>query len=68
MNKLVLLLVVIGALNWLLIGIFQFDLVAAILGGQSAVGSRIIYSIIGLAGIWALSFWHKVGRVDRKDI
>ena len=68
MNKLVLLLVVIGALNWLLIGIFQFDLVAAIFGGQSAVGSRIIYSIIGLAGIWALSFWHKVGRVDRKDI
>lgn len=68
MNKLVLLLVVIGALNWLLIGIFQFDLVAAIFGGQSAVGSRIIYSIIGLAGIWALSFWHRVGRVDRKDL
>jgi uncharacterized membrane protein YuzA (DUF378 family) len=64
MNKLVLILVVIGALNWLLIGIFQFDLVAAIFGSQAAIGSRIIYSIIGLAGIWALSFWPKVGRAD----
>ena len=68
MNRLVLILVVIGALNWLLIGIFQFDLIAAVFGDQSAIGSRIIYSIIGLAGIWALSFWHRVGKVDRKDI
>lgn len=68
MNKLVLILVVIGALNWLLIGIFQLDLVAAVFGSQSAVGSRIIYSIIGLAGIWALSFWHRIGRVNRKDL
>ena len=62
MNKTVLTLVIVGALNWLLIGIFQFDLVAAIFGGQTSVFSRIIYTIIGIAGIWAFSFWGKVAR------
>ncbi|MEI6101937.1 MAG: DUF378 domain-containing protein, partial [Eubacteriales bacterium] len=68
MNKFALLLVIIGALNWLLIGIFQFDLVAAIGGGQSGVIARIIYCIVGLAGIWAISFWPRVGKVSRRDI
>ena len=68
MNKLALILVVIGAINWLLIGLFQFDLVAAAFGGQSGIVSRIIYSIIGLAGIWALSFFKRVGRTTRHDL
>lgn len=69
MNKTVLTLVIVGALNWLLIGIFQFDLVAAIFGGQTSVFSRILYSIIGLAGIWALTFWRKVDRdVHERDV
>ncbi|WP_347439589.1 DUF378 domain-containing protein [Fodinisporobacter ferrooxydans] len=55
MNKFALTLVVIGALNWLLVGLFQFDLVAAIFGGQTAVLSRIIYTLIGLSGIWCIS-------------
>jgi uncharacterized membrane protein YuzA (DUF378 family) len=66
MNKTVLTLVIVGALNWLLIGLFQFDLVAAIFGGQSAVFSRIIYCIIGLAGIWAITFWRRVDRDVRE--
>ena len=49
-----LVLTIIGALNWALVGIFQFDLVAWIFGGQGALVSRIIYTIIGLAGIWDL--------------
>ena len=68
MNKLALILVVIGAINWLLIGIFQFDLVAAAFGGQSGIFSRIVYSVIGLAGIWALSFLKRVGRTTRHDL
>ena len=53
-------LVIVGALNWLLVGIFQFDLVAAIFGGQDAVFARIIYALVGLAGIWAVSFYGKL--------
>ena len=49
-------MVIIGAINWLLIGVFQFDLVAAIFGGQDAAFSRIIYSGSGLAGLYCISF------------
>ena len=55
MDKIALLLVIIGAVNWGLIGIFQFDLVASIFGGQAAVGSRIIYTLVGAAGLWCIS-------------
>ena len=51
-DKIALLLVIIGAINWGLIGIFQFDLVAALFGGQAAVLSRIIYTLVGAAGLW----------------
>ena len=54
-----LVLTIIGALNWALVGIFQFDLVAWIFGGQGALVSRIIYTIIGLAGIWCMSLLWK---------
>ena len=56
MDKLALLLVIIGALNWGLIGLFQFDLVAALLGGQASLFSRIVYSLVGLSGIYAITF------------
>ena len=46
---------IIGAVNWGLIGIFQFDLVASIFGGQAAVVSRIIYTLVGAAGLWCIS-------------
>lgn len=55
MDKLALILVIIGALNWGMIGLFQFDLVAAIFNGQASVLSRIIYSIVGFAGLWCIS-------------
>ena len=54
-DKLVLALVVIGALNWGSIGIFQFDLVAALFGGQASMISRIVYTLVALAGIWCIS-------------
>ncbi|QUH20526.1 DUF378 domain-containing protein [Alkaliphilus sp. B6464] len=55
MDRLALLLVIIGALNWGLIGLFRFDLVASLFGGQEALLSRIIYSLVGLAGIYCIS-------------
>ena len=58
-DRIALILVIIGALNWALVGIFQFDLVAWIFGGQGALVSRIIYTIIGLAGIWCISLLWK---------
>jgi uncharacterized membrane protein YuzA (DUF378 family) len=48
---LALVLVVVGAVNWGLVGVAQFDLVAALFGGQSAVLSRVVYALVGLAGL-----------------
>ena len=55
MSKISLTLVIIGALNWLLIGVFGYDIVGAIFGGQMAVVSRIVYTLVGLAGIWCIT-------------
>lgn len=55
-DVLALILSIIGCFNWGLIGIFQFDLVAWIFGGQDALFSRIIYTLVGLAGLWCISF------------
>lgn len=55
LDRISLILVVIGALNWGSIGLFQFDIVAWIFGGQGAILSRIIYTLVALAGIWCLS-------------
>ncbi len=60
MNKLFLLLVIIGAINWGLIGFFQFDLVGALFGGQSSIISRIIFALVGISGLYSLSFFNKV--------
>ena len=55
MDTVSLLLVIIGAVNWLLVGVFRFDLVAWLFGGQGAILSRIIYSLVGIAGLWCIS-------------
>lgn len=54
-NNIALILSIIGGINWGLIGLFKFDLVAWICGGQDAVFARIIYSLVGLAAIWCIS-------------
>ncbi|MHB1683287.1 MAG: DUF378 domain-containing protein [Bacilli bacterium] len=64
MTKFTLVLVIIGALNWLLVGLFQFDLVAAIFGGQATLLSRIIYTLIGLAGIYSIGLLFR----DRREV
>ena len=56
MDTLTLILAIIGCANWGLVGLFQFDLVAWLLGGQASLLSRIIYTLVGLAGLWCISF------------
>lgn len=55
MDRIALILTIVGALNWGSIGLFKFDVVAWICGGQDSVVSRIIYTIVALAGIWCIS-------------
>lgn len=55
MDRIALILTIVGALNWGSIGLFQFDIVAWICGGQGALLSRIIYTVVALAGIWCIS-------------
>jgi uncharacterized membrane protein YuzA (DUF378 family) len=54
-DRIALILLIVGGLNWGSIGLFQFDLVAWIGGGQGALLSRVIYSLVALAGIWCIS-------------
>ena len=54
-DKIALLLGIIGAVNWGLVGIFQFDLVSYLFGGQGALISRIVYTLVGAAGLWSIS-------------
>lgn len=62
MDTIALILSIIGSINWGLVGLFQFDLVAWIFGGQDAVISRIIYGLIGLAGLWCITLLFRRGR------
>lgn len=55
MDRIALILVVIGALNWGSIGLFQFDIVARLFGGSTSLLSRIIYTVVALAGVWCIS-------------
>ena len=55
LDRIALALVVIGGINWGLVGIFRFDLVAWIFGGQTATVSRVIYTLVGLAALWCIS-------------
>lgn len=54
-DKIALILAIIGALNWGSIGLFGLDLVAFLCGGQMSVLSRVIYALVGLAGLWCIT-------------
>lgn len=65
MDIFALILIIIGALNWGLIGLFQFDLVATLFGGSAGIVSRILYGLVGLAGIWGITLINKIHRFDK---
>ena len=58
-NTIVLVLIIIGALNWGLIALFSFDLVAWLFGSMTLL-SRIVYGLVGLAGLWAITFFTRI--------
>ena len=62
-----LVLVIVGAVNWGSVGLFGIDLVATLFGGQAALMSRIIYSLVGLAGIWCITLLFKERGVITDD-
>lgn len=68
LDKIALALVIVGAVNWGSIGLFQFDIVGWIFGGQSAIISRIIFTVVSLAGIWCISLFFRENEVLSKDI
>ncbi len=55
MDRIALIVTIIGALNWGSIGLFKFDLVSWICGGATTIAARIIYTVVALAGIWCIS-------------
>lgn len=59
--NIVLTLVIVGALNWLLVGLFKFDLVATLFGNMSVL-SRIIYSLVGICGIISIGLYSKINE------
>ena len=65
LNKIFLALLIIGGLNWGLIGLFQFDLVATLFGGQDAVLSRIVYVLVGIAGLTNLALLFSPAKESR---
>ena len=65
MDTLCLILATIGAINWGLVGFGRFDLVAWIFGGQTAGVSRVIYAVVGIAGLWCITMlFRKKGRQE----
>lgn len=64
MDRLALILMIIGAINWGLVGLLRFDLVAALFGGPQTLLSRIIYTLVGLAGLYSISLLFR----DREQV
>ena len=59
MDIIALILVIVGGLNWGLVGIFQFDLVAFLFGGSASIISMIIYTLVGLGSLWSITFFFR---------
>ena len=64
MDIIALVLMIIGGLNWGLVGLFQYDLVAALFGGAASVVSRIIYVLVGIAAIWGVTMLFRRNAVS----
>ncbi len=62
MDRIALVLAIIGGLNWGSIGLFQFDIVAFICGGQTSIVSRIVYTVVALAALWCVSLLFRTGE------
>ncbi len=66
MDKIMLTLAIIGALNWGCVGVFKFDVVAWLCGGQTSTLSRVIFTLVGLAGIWCITMLFRNREEERE--
>ncbi|WP_373471406.1 DUF378 domain-containing protein [Carnobacterium alterfunditum] len=57
LDSIVLALLIVGGLNWLLVGLFEFDLVATLFGGQTSLLAKIVYIVVGLCALYSLKFF-----------
>ena len=67
MDRIALILAIIGGLNWGCVGLFRFDLVAYLFGGQTATVSRVVYTLVGLATIWCISLLFRERLASDRD-
>ena len=67
LDRIALVLAIIGGLNWGSIGLFRFDIVAYLFGGQAASVSRVIYTLVGLAAIWLISLLFRERDEERRE-
>ena len=68
MDRIALVLAIIGCINWGSIGLFRFDLVAWLFGGQTATVSRVIYTLVGLAALWCISLLFRSDAITDDEI
>lgn len=64
LDNIALALTIIGGLNWLLVGLFEFDLVASVFGGQTALLAKIVYVLVGLSALYCLKFFGNINRTN----
>ena len=67
LDRIALAVLVIGGLNWGSVGLFGMDLVAALFGGMSGVIARVVYTLVGLAGLWGISLLFRRGREHTEE-
>ena len=68
MDRIALVLTIIGGINWGSIGLFRFDLVAWLFGGQTATASRVIYTLVGLSALWCVSLLFRSDAIADEEM
>ncbi len=68
MDRIALVLAIIGGINWGCIGLFRFDVVAWLFGGQTATVSRVIYTLVGLAALWCISLLFRTDAISDENV
>ncbi len=66
-DRIALILAIIGGINWGSVGLFRFDIVAFLCGGQTGVVSRVIYTLVGLAALWCISMLFRTDSVTDRE-
>lgn len=68
MDRIALIIAIIGGLNWGSVGLFRFDMVAAVCGGGASTLSRIVYTLVGLSAIWCISLLFRQRDVSDQEV